>query len=242
MAKQFMVNTIGVSPTAAAGPEGFLVPQSLRDVTVFDDFVHSSVSDGPAGEALWYAVQTVGSDATATFGEGHGGTMVLTNAGGSDNDEMLCYQQSEWLLPNAAKKLEFETRLKCSRVDASIFAGLTMRQQARGEANATLLGSGIDQVGFHLDQTANIEFLYQDGTTSSDTDTTSDLVADTYITLGFVYDGSGKMKVYVDGSLALTKTDGALPNQEVCIQFGVRNGSAAATALTIDYVYLHAEM
>lgn len=240
MGTKFEVNTIGVTPRGAGGPTGYLVPQSNRHVTLFDDFVHSSIS-ATADAAAWMEEQSNGSGGAFTLGDGHGGFLVMTNDG-TDDDELLVYENSEWLLPAATKRLEFETRLKCSRVDTSIFAGLTLMSQNLGDANATLLGSGIDQVGFHLDETANIEFLYQDGTTSSDTDTASDLVADTFVTLGFVYDGKSKMKVYVDGSLVLTKTDGALPNQEVCLGFGVRNGSAAAGILTVDYVYCHAEM
>jgi len=225
----------GISQSTIRGPRGVFVPQT-RTFEMLDDFITSSAS-ATAGVSTWDATTPTG--ATIPHADGAGGGIALTNDG-TDDDETMIELNNEFILPSTTKRLMFETRLKTNTIaTAEIFAGLTVA--GTGLGNGTATPQATDHVGFFTETDSAIDCGYSDGSTQTQVDTGSVLVADTYVTLGFEFGphlAANTWKFYVDGDLATTQTATTIPNQEMTILLGCRNGTDSAHILTIQYVYL----
>ena len=233
------ISASGVSQSAIRGPRGFFVP-TTRTIEYLDQFTHSTFSN--TADAGTYDV-TLATGGTIALGDEHGGSVVVTNDG-DDDDECIFEMNGEWILPATTKRLMFETRLKTDTIaTAEIFAGLTVAGTGIGNGAAT--PQATDHVGFFTETDSSIDCGYSDGSTQTQVDTGSDLVADTYVTLGFEFGphiGDNNWRFYVDGDLKTTQTATTIPNQEMTVLFGCRNGAASAHILTVDYVYLLADL
>ncbi len=142
---------------------------------------------------------------------------------------------------SATKKFWFKTRIKFAKVTQSdILVGLAV-------LDTTLLGSvdgdGVtDGIFFSKeDGDAILDFNVQKNTTTGQTRATAlaTLVADTYVTLGFYYDGAGEVTAYVDdvkkASIAMTSAN--MPDTPITVSFAYLNGEAGAVASTVDYFF-----
>ena len=68
------------------------------------------------------------------------------------------------------------------------------------------------------------------------------MVADTYIKLGFAYDGKSEIAIFADGVQVGTSAVTNLPDDEVLtVSFGIQNGEAVAKTMSIDYVFASKE-
>jgi hypothetical protein len=65
---------------------------------------------------------------------------------------------------------------------------------------------------------------------------------DTYIRLGFYYDGISAVQYFVNGSIAGSSVTTNLPDDEdMTITIAIQNGEAVAKTMTVDYVYVAKE-
>lgn len=100
--------------------------------------------------------------------------------------------------------------------------------------------------------TDGVYFLKADGSTTlnllvtknstSTTTAAATLVDDTYVTVGFVYNGSDKIDVFVnDVRIATSVTTNLVDDEELTLSFGIQNGEAAAKVLSLDYLFVSKE-
>jgi hypothetical protein len=66
---------------------------------------------------------------------------------------------------------------------------------------------------------------------------------DTFIELGFYYDGQSKVAYEVNGSVlgSLDASSTYLPDTTCTMSFALQNGEAVAKTMTVDYVYVAKE-
>ncbi len=104
-----------------------------------------------------------------------------------------------------------------------------------------------------LDVTDGVFFIKADGSTSvsllvekNGTATTTSSVAtmadDTFVRLGFYYDGASAIQYFVNGTLGGTSVTTNLPDDEdMTVSFAIQNGEAVAKTMTVDYIFVAKE-
>lgn len=199
--------------------------------TYFNDFDTFS-------SANWVITTTEGGsgDASEALTDEDGGVLLITNDD-ADNDNDFFQLLKESFKFEAGKKLFFKARFKTSDATQSdIVFGLQIRD--------TSPLSVSDGVYFMKDDgDANLDFYVTKNSTSSSATAITTLANDTYITVGFYYNGMDEV-VYaastdsnnptIRGKLATTN----LPDdEELTISFGIQNGEAVAKTMSIDYIF-----
>lgn len=197
-----------------------------------DDFCQS-LDDGVRWDV---AVIEIGQgSATYTCTNEVNGVLLLTNAAG-DNDYIEVAQLCEcWKLVDNFP-LYAEMRVKISDATQSDFwFGLVIAQ--------TFFTPPNDFVVFKKDDgDANIDFANQVNGAGNDTDTTIDFEDDTWLRLGFHWDGDGTIRWFifrdVDEYCLATGvvTTSIVQDEELTLGFGIRNGEAVAKTCSIDYI------
>lgn len=197
--------------------------------TFFDDFYRVDITGADVG---WISTETEGGtgDAAITVTDAAGGVLSIVNDD-LDNDSVELQWNCELFKLAADKPCWFEIRLKVSEATQSdFFVGLA-------KTNTTVIDSPADAIGFKTDDgDANIDFLTDKNGTPTATDTGSDLVADTWVKLGFFFDGDGSTLAYVDGVLKATHTTNICDDEEMTVTIAWQNGSAGAKTMSVDYV------
>lgn len=215
------VTTAG--PTDPLGMYGRPDPTKWHEY--FDDFDTYVAGDWTITNA---------SSGTIALTDVDGGAILISN-NTSDDNAVFLNKKGESFLPTAGKRSLFKARFKLSDVTQSDF----------------VIGLQITDTT-PLDVTDGIYFLKSDGAATVDvicrknasTGSTSataiaTLVADTFVTLAWYYDGVSSLKYYVNdvhaGTLDASST--YLPDTELTVSIGLQNGEAAAKTATIDYVF-----
>lgn len=203
---------------------GQLAPTKFH--TYMEDFDYYTAAD-------WTVTETQ-AGATQALTNGDGGLLLLTNSAADDDLNALQKVGASFAFA-AGKKLWFEARFKVSDATQSDFVmGL----------------QGTDTTP--LDTTDGVFFLKADGSTSvsllveaSSTATTTSSVAtvanDTFVRLGFWYDGDAAVYYFVNGALGGKSVTTNLPTADLRVSFGIQNGEAVAKTMTIDYVFVAKE-
>ncbi len=183
--------------------------------------------------AQWVTTAT-GAGAVVQTNSGY---LSLTNAAADDDSEEIQRYIANvnglnWALA-AGNPLWFEIKLEISDATQSdLWAGLS-------EVDTTLIDGPVDGcVGFKKDDgDANIDCTNAEATVATTTDSGVDIVAGTFIRLGFYYDGAtaGSIYYYVDGALVATHTTN-LPVEEMVVSIAVQNGEAVIKNMLVDYV------
>lgn len=197
--------------------------------TFFDDFFRIDITGGDSG---WISTETEGGagDAAIAVSDAAGGVLTILNDA-ADNDSVELQWGSEHFKLATAKPLWFEIRLKVSDATQSDFAvGLA-------KINTTVIDTPADAILMKKDDgDANIDFLTDKDGTPTATDTTSDAVDDTWVKLGFFFDGAGTAYGYVDGVLKATHTTNICDDEELAVTIAWQNGEAVAKTMSVDYV------
>lgn len=165
------------------------------------------------------------------------GVLLVTNAPADDDLDELVYGCECWKLVDGYP-LYAEIRFKLSdALQSDFWFGLIT-----GDSWFT---TPDDYVVFHKDDgDYNLDFACAKNGTATDTDTTVDLAAITWIRVGFHWDGHETLRwfVFTDGDApqvcaATGSVTTNIPNdEELNIGFGLRNGEAAAKAVYVDYI------
>jgi len=103
-----------------------------------------------------------------------------------------------------------------------------------------------------LDVTDGVFFIKDDGSTSvvlrveknntATATTVGTMANDTFIRLGFYYDGDSQIQYFVDGTLGGASVTTNLPDDEdLTVSFAIQNGEAVAKTMTVDYIFVAKE-
>lgn len=192
--------------------------------TYYNDFFSYVAAD-------W--VVTATGSTTQALAAGNSGLLLLTNS--AANNDLLALQKTPAMsLMDPLKPAFFSTRFK---VDNATNSAFVMGMQV------------IDTTP--LDVTDGIYFLKsaasaalsiisrKDATTGGTTVTNIGTVADdTFLTLGWYYDGVSKLTYSVNGAIvgAIDITN-FFPDTNLTVSFAVQNGTAAARSMTVDWIY-----
>ena len=198
--------------------------------TFFDDFDTYTAGD-------WVVTET-DAGATQALTAGDGGLLLVTNS--AADDDLVALQKTPAAFTfTAGKKAFFRCRFKVSDATQSdVVIGLQV----------------VDTTP--LDVTDGVYFLKADGSTavsvvcrknattgSTSASSIATLANDTFVTLGFAYDGEGKVAYEVNGAVvgSLDASSAFLPDAACTVSFALQNGEAAAKTMTLDYVFVAKE-
>jgi hypothetical protein len=223
--------TSGVSTASKTSPLFQMpTPDPTKVHMYFNDFDTYVVGD-------WTITTTEAGAGSATeaLTDADGGVLLITNDA-ADNDLDFFQKVGESFKFESGKKLWFKARFKVSDATQSDFVmGLQI-------TDTTMLDV-TDGVFFQKDDgDANLDFHVEKDNTATSATAIHTVVADTYLTVGFFYDGVSEVKYYVDDVHLGTSATTNLPDdEELTVSFGLQNGEAAAKTMSIDYILVAKE-
>lgn len=199
-------------------------------VVYFNDFIKEA--DYAAADWTITTVEAgAGSATEAIAADELGGALLITNDAADNDSDELQLAQDNWKL-SAGKRLWWEMRLKISDATQSdLFVGLAT-------TDSTLIAGTTDSISFRKDDGSTaLSFVTEDNTSETSTASVATVVADTYMKLGFYWDGISKVRAYVNRSLVATHTANIEQTNKLAISMAIQNGEAAAKTMTVDYIY-----
>jgi hypothetical protein len=223
-ATRFPYGVTNASPGATLGNMGQLDPTLFH--TYFNDFDTYLASD--------WTVTNVGTTPTQALTAGLGGWLLLTMAATDDSSSFLQLKTATFQ-PTANKRLFFKARFKVSDATQSdLQLGLIITDTTPLDAT--------DGIYFQKDDgdTQLDVYVRKDATTGSTSISNVATVADdTFMTLGFEYDGVQTVLAFVNGVVVgrLDASSTYLPDTLLNVSFGVQNGEAVAKTMTMDYIF-----
>lgn len=207
----------------------------------FDDFDNYTLAE-------WVITTTEAGAGSATeaLADADGGQLVITNAAGDNDLDMLQWAGdtgavTETFLLERGKQAWFKARLKVLEViQCDWHIGLAIT------GTDPLPGTITDGVFFSSDDGDALI----DVRATKDTSVTgliagiATAVADTFFEVAWYFDGDSELSYYIDGvklgTLTLTDTAGVyldIPDdEELTISFGIQNGTTVVNSMTIDYI------
>lgn len=191
----------------------------------FDDFDRYLASN--------WTVTLIGTG-TQALTAGDGGLLLLTNTA-ADDDQISMQNTVASYLMEAGKRAFFKARFKISDATQSdLQIGLVV-------TDTTPL-DGTDGIYFMKDDgDAQLDiYVRKDATTGSTSATNvATVVSDTYMTVGWEYNGKDEVGFFVNdvkvSSLSATST--YLPDAALAVSFSIKNGEAVAKTMTLDYIF-----
>lgn len=214
----------GMTNVAAGTTLGMYgAPDRTKYIEYFNDF-HEYVA------ADWTVTET--GVATQALTDIAGGALLVTNAA-ADNDSSESQLVGESFLLASGKKCWFKARLKVSDATQSDFiVGLVI-------TDTTAIDGVTDGVYFLKDDgDTNIDFHVEKNSTDTTTTAVGTAADDTFVALGFYYNGSDTIEIYVDDVKVGTSVTTNVPDDtELTVTFGIQNGEAVAKTMTVDYLF-----
>jgi hypothetical protein len=182
----------------------------------------------------WTVTET-DSGATQALTDGDGGLLLVTNTA-ADNDLVGLQKKGESFRFASGKKLFFEARFKVSDATQSDLAiGLQI-------TDTTPLDITDGVFFIKADGSTSVSFSVEKNNTATTTTAVATMADDTFITLGFNYDGGSVMEYCVNGVVTGTSVTTNLPDDEdLAISFALQNGEAVAKTMTVDYIFVAKE-
>lgn len=181
----------------------------------------------------WTVTETQ-AGATQALTAGDGGLLLLTNS--AADDDLVALQKSPAAFTfTAGKKTFFRCRFKVSDATQSdVVIGLQV-------VDATPLDVSDGIYFLKADGSTSFSFICRKNATTGSTSAASvaTLANDTFIELGFYYDGESKVAYEVNGSVigSLDASSAYLPDTTCTVSFALQNGEAVAKTMTVDYIY-----
>ena len=195
--------------------------------TYFEDFDYYTAGD-------WTVTET-DAGATQALTDGDGGLLLITNTA-ADNDLVSLQKKGESFRFATGKALFFEARFKVSDATQSdVVIGLQI-------TDTTPLDVTDGVFFIKADGAATVDFRVEKNNTATTASAMATMADDTYIRLGFYYDGVSAVQYFVNGSIAGSSVTTNLPDDEdMTITIAIQNGEAVAKTMTVDYVYVAKE-
>ena len=227
---------------ANATPTRF--PNGITDVSKVDMMGDMKVVD-PTSTHMYFndfdtyvagnwTVTESAATATQALTDIDNGAILLTNDT-TDNDSVLLEKVGESFELSDGNKLWFECKFKAGTTVAQTDILVGIAEKAVSKADGTGLTDGIYFT--KDDGDANIDFNVTKDSTTTSAAAVGTITANTYITLGFYYDGSSGIEYWVDGVHIGTAATTNLPDdEEMTVVFGIQNGESAASTMTVEYI------
>lgn len=195
--------------------------------TYFEDFDYYTAGD-------WTVTET-DAGATQALTDGDGGLLLITNTA-ADNDLVSLQKKGESFRFESGKALFFEARFKVSDATQSdVVIGLQI-------TDTTPLDVSDGVFFIKADGAATVNFLVEKNNTATTASSIATMANDTYIRLGFYYDGSSAVQYFVNGTYTGSSVTTNLPDDEdMTVTIAIQNGEAVAKTMTVDYVYVAKE-
>jgi hypothetical protein len=217
-----------VANTTALG--SYIMPDPTSAHTWFDDF-----DDYVAAE--WVISET--GSGTRAVGNLDGGVLVVTNAGTENDCNWLQWSGStnaavvETFKFESEKPLWMKARFKVSVAAANdVMIGLYI-------TDTDPIGGVTDGVYFRSVDGSGAMSLVVEKNSTETTTAAGTLANDTYVTVGFYYDGGSTISVYWNDVRVGSSVTTNLPDdEELAVSFGIQNGEGAAGVLSLDYLFV----
>jgi hypothetical protein len=195
--------------------------------TYFEDFDYYTAAN-------WTVTETQ-AGATQALTDGDGGLLLLTNTA-ADNDLVSLQKVGESFRFASGKPLFFEARFKVSDATQSdVVIGLQI-------TDTTPLDVTDGVFFIKADGAATVDFLVEKNNTATTASAIATMANDTFIRLGFYYDGASAVQYFVNGTYTGSSVTTNLPDDEdMTVTIAIQNGEAAAKTMTVDYVYVAKE-
>jgi len=214
--------------------QNWFIERTHRYENDFYEWIPASATSSATGQGWILTIIDTDSDtgAAQAIEDTPGGVLALTV---DDNalDSVNLQQNGECFKLASGKPLYFESRfaVNCTAIaNPTVIVGLCIK-------DTTLAGGMTDGVYFTKDNgDANLDFVTEKNSTETKTDTGTDMVDNTFVTVGFYWDGAGNVTPYIDGEAGTVHTTNVPDDEELTISFAQLNGEASANVLRIDYV------
>ena len=218
---------------------------NVSEVDLFSDMVqpdptlfHQYFNDFDTYVAGDWTVTETDSGATQALTAGDGGLLLITNTA-ADNDLVALQKNPAAFTFTAGKKTFFRCRFKVSDATQSdVVFGLQV-------VDSTPLDVTDGIYFLKADGAATVDFICRKNASTGSTSATAvaTMANDTFIELGFYYDGQSKVAYEVNGSVlgSLDASSTYLPDTTCTVSFALQNGEAVAKLMTVDYVYVAKE-
>jgi hypothetical protein len=253
----------GITNASVTGPCSQLGQMDpTRFITFFEDFCGNNsfplATSGlaAASNGTWAITVTEAGagNASSAVADVNGGAVTITTDA-ADDDLVFVQHKNESFLLAAGKKAFFKARFSLTDATANAasvaqtewYAGLMVRDT---DPLSSTAGDGVTDGIFFMseDGTQNIYLHCQKDATTGQISTllTDTLTVATMTEFAFYFDGQRYIEVFKDGvktkTVDLTTTPTTyLPDTELTLSFGVKNGEAVAKALTTDYFFVALE-
>ena len=203
------------------------MPAPTKFHTYYEDFDYYVAGN-------WTVTETQ-AGATQALTDGDGGLLLITNTA-ADDDLVSLQKVGESYRFASGKELFFEARFKVSDATQSdVVVGLQITDST--PLNVT------DGVFFiKADGSTSVSLLVEKDNTATTTSSVATMANDTFITLGFYYNGASSIQYSVNGAVKGTSVTTNLPDDEdMTVTIAIQNGEAVAKTMTVDYVFVAKE-
>jgi len=238
---RFPFGVTTAAKSEALGMYGGLDP--TKWYTFFDDFDTWVTDTSSAAKYTITTTEAGAGSATEALSDAKNGVLLITNDA-ADNDLDFFQKIGETFLPASGKRTIFKARFQVSEATETEFHfGLMVTDTDPYSATA---GAGVTDGIFFMkeDGVTTVNFYVQKNATTGQLVTTgvATAAAATWTTLGFDFDGKRYVGVYVNDvcvkTVDLTATLATyLPDTELTVSFGLKNGSAVAHTMSVDYIF-----
>lgn len=180
------------------------------------------------------------STSVAIATDADGGAIVMSSQATTDDSGTSIQEVQQTRSLSSGKRAWFKARFKSSDADQQqIFVGLSVAFATNPEA----VLSAADRIGFQVDDgNASIICKSEKNSTESSTDSGVDLADDTYVTVGFYWDGSSTAKFFVNDALVATHTSNNPDDVQLGVALFQLSGDDSGTkSMTVDYAYVAQE-
>ena len=218
---------------------------NVNDVNLFADMVqpdptlfHQYFQDFDTYVAGDWTVTETDAAATQALTAGDGGLLLVTNTA-ADNDLVALQKNPAAWTFTAGKKTFFRCRFKVSNAtESDLVFGLQV-------VDATPLDVTDGVYFLKADGSTNVAIIARKNASTGSTTATAitTMANDTFIELGWCYDGQSTIAYEVNGTV-LGSLDGSssyLPDTTCTVSFALQNGNAVARTMTVDYIFVAKE-
>jgi hypothetical protein len=203
------------------------MPAPTKFHTYYEDFDYYVAAN-------WTVTETQ-AGATQALTDGDGGLLLITNTA-ADDDLVSLQKVGESYRFASGKELFFEARFKVSDATQSdVVIGLQI-------TDTTPLDVSDGVFFIKADGSTSVSLLVEKNGTATTTSSVATMANDTFISLGFYYDGASSIQYSVNGVVKGTSVTTNLPDDEdMTVTIALQNGEAVAKTMTVDYVFVAKE-
>lgn len=225
MSTNFPDGVTNVTESATLG--SFVNTDPTKAHTWFDDFDSFTAAN-------WTVTETQ-AGATQGVVDGDGGILALVNSAADDDLNAIQWSKETFKF-EAGKRLWFKARFKVSDATQSdLVIGLQI-------TDTTPLAVTDGTYFVKADGSTSLSLVVTKNSTATTTTGVATLADNTYVSVGFVYDGASKIDVYVnDVRVKSSVTTNLCDDEDLTVSIAVQNGEAAAKTLSVDYVFVAKE-